>query len=627
MSTPPNASTDPRPGTAPTHALAPGTRLEYFEIGRVVSTSSFGIVYAATDLTLQQPIAIKEYLPTSVATRNAALQVVPRGVQHLEVFQRGQAAFVDEARRLARVNHVCLLRVLRLWEANGTVYRAMPFYEGTSLLTWRQGLKQPPSETWLRALIEVLLDVLETLHKAGLVHRRITPTNVMMQPDGQPVLMDFDAVRGALVSSQSQSLMAALDPSFSNGAVFDTPGDTEPGLGPDLHAVAALLYFCISGHWPLSNQFDMQWRDPLEEVVSGLRIATPSLRYNPAFLRVIDELLAQPPHARTASVAEFRKMFDTPPEVPVVSAPAPAPAPVAATSETSTPEPAVDATPRAAGTPQPNASVSVLNLLASFDQRSAPAAAPEPPPPAAPPVLTDRVVPPPPPAAATPAAAKSEPGFGESTLFVPSTASDSVMADVPWNERAAHASRISARSARPSWRRRIGTVGVVLLLIGVAAGAAWQLNEMHEADTALSRLSDANPAAATPSGQLSSPALPNTNNATGATGTVQPPPNPAPTTSVPAAPTRPTATAVQPQAQPQRGNPPVTMAPPAVTLAASVPSAGVDNSTPAPSTPREACGARTEFALYRCMQNQCGQMQWRRHPQCQSFRNSEGVPN
>src|SRR5262245_58181023 len=85
ISTPPHASNDPRPGSAAGHALPPGTRLEYFEIGRVVSTSNFGIVYAATDLTLQHPIAIKEYLPTSVATRGELLQVVPRSPQQLEV--------------------------------------------------------------------------------------------------------------------------------------------------------------------------------------------------------------------------------------------------------------------------------------------------------------------------------------------------------------------------------------------------------------------------------------------------------------------------------------------------------------------------------------------------------------
>lgn len=626
MSNKPKAPTDPRPATSATpagHALPVGTRLEYFEIGRVISASNFGVVYAATDLTLQQPVAIKEYLPTSVATRGEQLDVLPRGPQHLEVFERGREAFIEEARRLARCNHPSLLRVLRLWEANGTVYRAMPNYEGSSLLTWRQAQKQPPTETWLRALIDVLLEAIETLQKAGLVHRRIAPANVMMQTDGLPVLMDFDAVRGALVSSQSQSLMAALDPASATGAPApESPTETERGLGPDLHALAALVHFCISGNWPLSAQFDMQWREPLEEVVQRLRIASPSLRYSGGFLRAIDTLLSQPPGERTASIDEFRQMFISPPPAvtpppPVVAAeaaetpaaeaaaaptPPPTPAP-----EPAPPEPASE-TPRAA---TPNPSVSVLNLLASFDQRGAAEPAPaEAPAGMTPPVLTDRVPAPPPPSPASARASAPMPAFGESTFFqdrdpAPSAFRDSLMADVPWTERAAHASRASSRSVRPSWRRRLGIAGVVVLLVGAAAGAAWQINEMQKTDHALSRLTDTNPVG---DGDATPPIPGNR-----ATGTVLPAPRPAPApaASVPAS--RPAAPAPQVQNAPA----PAT-APTDPDLSA--------NNAPAPNSPREACGARTEFALYRCMQNQCSQMQWRRHPQCLNFRASEGLP-
>jgi non-specific serine/threonine protein kinase len=614
--------TDPRPATPAGHALPVGTRLEYFEIGRVISASNFGIVYAATDLTLQHPVAIKEYLPTSVATRGEQLDVVPRGPQHLEVFERGRDAFIEEARRLARCNHPSLLRILRLWEANGTVYRAMPNYEGSSLLTWRQAQKQPPTETWLRALIDVLLEAIETLQKAGLVHRRIAPANVMMQTDGLPVLMDFDAVRGALVSSQSQSLMAALDPASATGAPApESPGETERGLGPDLHALAALVHFCISGNWPLSAQFDMQWREPLEEVVQRLRIASPSLRYSGGFLRAIDTLLSQAPHERTASIDEFRQMFISPP-------PAVTPSPVAAPEEPvaeaaapsqqaplvpGTPEPAPE-TPRPTGAVTPNPSVSVLNLLASFDQRGAADPAPaEAPAGMSPPVLTDRVPTPPPPSPATARASAPVPAFGESTFFqdrepAPSALRDSPMADVPWTERAVHASRASSRAVKPSWRRRLGIVGVVVLLVGAAVGAAWQINEMQKTDHALSRLTETNPVG---DGGAAPPSA-----GTGATGTVMPVPRPlpAPAASIPAS--RPAA--VSPQA-------PLAPAP----ATAPNPPADPDlsaNNVPAPNSPREACGARTEFALYRCMQNQCSLMQWRRHPQCLNFRASEGLP-
>ncbi|HZE91771.1 MAG TPA: protein kinase, partial [Rhizobacter sp.] len=197
------------------HALAPGTRLEYFEIAHVLSTSSFGIVYLATDLVLQQPVAIKEYLPTAAASRSDGLNVTLQAAAQADAFQRGRRAFIHEARMLARCDNPALLRILRLWEGNGTVYRAMPYYAGTSLLTWRQSLQDPPQEAWLRNFSEVLLGALDTLGQAGLVHRRITPSNILLQPDERPVLLDFDAVRSEMVSDQAQSLMAALDPAFA----------------------------------------------------------------------------------------------------------------------------------------------------------------------------------------------------------------------------------------------------------------------------------------------------------------------------------------------------------------------------------------------------------------------------
>ena len=100
MSNKPKAPTDPRPAAATTpagHALPVGTRLEYFEIGRVISASNFGIVYAATDLTLQHPVAIKEYLPTSVATRGEQLQV--RRQAELDAQPQFAAGNVEALRR------------------------------------------------------------------------------------------------------------------------------------------------------------------------------------------------------------------------------------------------------------------------------------------------------------------------------------------------------------------------------------------------------------------------------------------------------------------------------------------------------------------------------------------------
>jgi serine/threonine protein kinase len=430
------------------HALAPGTRLEYFEVGRVLSTSSFGIVYFATDLVLEQPVAIKEYLPTATATRSDGLNVVLRAAQHADAFQRGRRAFIHEARMLARCDNPALLRVLRLWEGNGTVYRVMPHYAGTSMLTWRQGLQDPPQEAWLRNFIDVLLRALDTLAQGGLVHRHVTPSNILIQPDDRPVLLDFDAVRNEMVSDKSQSLMSALDPSFAPGSQEALPPAPMQGLGPDLYSLAALIHFCISGHWPASAQFDSQWREPLADVVLRLQTTRPHLQYSATFLAAIDDLLDRRLQDRPRSTAEFRAALGTtatattqPPStgkvssskaaapataLPPTMAPAdvptlteqvspplsahPASTPQSATAPGATTSPFGEAPPQPAyawddaphaavpphrapaAPPAPNPSASVLNLLASFDRRAVDRSPPaEPALNPVPPVLSDQL--------------------------------------------------------------------------------------------------------------------------------------------------------------------------------------------------------------------------------------------
>src|SRR5262249_48805844 len=127
--------------------LLPGARVEEFEIERVLATSSFSVVYLATDRTFERRVAINDYPPDRLARRAEAGQGVRRRAgTHAEAFERGRRAFGDEAQVLARLAHPSLLRVLRHWEANGTVYRAMPYYPGTPLMRLREAMGTPPDE-------------------------------------------------------------------------------------------------------------------------------------------------------------------------------------------------------------------------------------------------------------------------------------------------------------------------------------------------------------------------------------------------------------------------------------------------------------------------------------------------
>src|SRR5580704_15293221 len=165
MSDPTNA----RSGAAPSSedagdALPTGTRLAEFEIREVLGAGGFGIVYRAWDDALQRDVALKEYMPVSLAGRGSGQRVTLRTSAHDENFALGLQSFVNEARLLARFDQPALVKVFRFWEGNGTAYMAMPLYEGR---TQRQLRKERGAigfdDAWMRALIEPLLGALETM--------------------------------------------------------------------------------------------------------------------------------------------------------------------------------------------------------------------------------------------------------------------------------------------------------------------------------------------------------------------------------------------------------------------------------------------------------------------------------
>src|SRR5204863_4045524 len=118
----------------PGHTLPPGTRLRDYEITGLIGEGGFGIVYLAWDHSLQRKVAIKEYMPASMASRIAGSSaIVVKSERHLDTFKAGLKSFMNEARLLARFDHAALVKVYRFWDENGTAHMAMPFYEGPTL--------------------------------------------------------------------------------------------------------------------------------------------------------------------------------------------------------------------------------------------------------------------------------------------------------------------------------------------------------------------------------------------------------------------------------------------------------------------------------------------------------------
>ena len=322
-----------RPAAAPLpdddgEALLPGTRLAEFEIREVIGAGGFGIVYRAWDVALQRDVALKEYMPVSLAGRGAGERVTLRSRTHEETFALGLKSFVNEARLLARFDQPALVKVLRFWEANGTAYMAMPLYKGHTLRQLRKEMGSSVlDEAWIRALIEPLLGALEVMHDAAVYHRDIAPDNILWCDGSRPVLLDFGAAR-LVLADRTQDVTAILKPQYAPIEQYPDAPLLRQGPWTDLYALASTCYYMLTRRPPLPATARLLG-DELEPLVQ----LAPS-GCSPRLLEILDWTMAVRPQDRPQSVAQLRDALAGRIAVPVRP---PAQAPAASTSPASPP--------------------------------------------------------------------------------------------------------------------------------------------------------------------------------------------------------------------------------------------------------------------------------------------------
>ena len=287
---------------SPQHPLPAGTRLDEFEVVRVLGAGGFGIVYLAIDQILLRYVAIKEFMPTALAGRVGNGAVVARSYAMARTFEAGLESFYNEGRLLARYDHPSLVKVFRFWKANGTAYMAMQYYPGQTLKEARAEMTAPPDEAWLRAFVDPLLGALEVLHSEGVFHRDIAPDNILLLPDGRPVLLDFGSAR-RVIGDRTQSLTAILKPNFSPVEQYADEVGMRQGAYTDLYALGGTVCFMLTG------------QAPTPAVMRAVRDSSPVLAAEPAdhfpgvsteFLATIDWTLAVSPDDRPQSVEQMR---------------------------------------------------------------------------------------------------------------------------------------------------------------------------------------------------------------------------------------------------------------------------------------------------------------------------------
>ena len=268
-------------------ALTHGAVLGDYIVDKVLGAGGFGITYLAFHQATGEPFAIKEYFPRSAAVRDEGGSVWINEYKNESIFNRGLERFWEEAETLARFHHPNIVKVLQRIQANGTAYLILEYIEGLSLEQWAIEATARPSQSDLDSFLTVLLDALEAVHRAQLLHRDIAPRNILLR-DGMPVLIDFGSAR---VLDPSRDMTTILTPGYAPYEQYPPPGQRQ-GAWTDIYGLAATVYRVLmrkapadavtrkltndGDYVPLAGQFGREYRRQfLESLDWGLKLNAP----------------------------------------------------------------------------------------------------------------------------------------------------------------------------------------------------------------------------------------------------------------------------------------------------------------------------------------------------------------
>jgi formylglycine-generating enzyme required for sulfatase activity/serine/threonine protein kinase len=234
-----------------------------YRVGRVLGRpGGFGITYLGWDQNLQARVAIKEYLPRELALRTSVSpDVVMHSDQDRIAFDFGKDQFLREARIVAQFDHPNVVRVRNFFNAHGTAYLVMDYYEGMSLGDYLTHVRSTIDADIAVPLIKPILDGLQYVHERGVVHRDLKPHNIYLATVGRAILLDFGAARQA-VSDKTQSVSVVLTEGYAPLEQYQRRAGQ--GAPTDVYGVAATLYRMITGQI-LPIALDRLGRDPVED--------------------------------------------------------------------------------------------------------------------------------------------------------------------------------------------------------------------------------------------------------------------------------------------------------------------------------------------------------------------------
>lgn len=261
---------------AQTNAPLPdGLDIAGYSIVKKIASGGFSIVYLAHDED-GNSVAIKEYLPSSLALRQPGELTPFIAPENLPVFRIGLKCFFEEGRALARIAHPNVVSVINFFRAHETVYMVMGYESGRSLQDHilrrrEQGEKPLVSERFIRKMFAQVMNGLREVHANKLLHLDVKPANIYLRLNGTPILLDFGAARQTL-REDSPALYPMYTPGFAAPELYQKNGK----LGPwtDIYGIGASMFSCMVGAPPqtadqrqANDRMDLHF-DQLAEVYS-----------------------------------------------------------------------------------------------------------------------------------------------------------------------------------------------------------------------------------------------------------------------------------------------------------------------------------------------------------------------
>ncbi len=301
-------------------ALSTGQRIDQYIIHSILGAGGFGITYLAEHRALGKMFAIKEYFPRDFGFRDGT--TVRAATDGEGTYRWGLDRFLQEARALARFRHPAIVDVTNVFEANGTAYMVLAYEQARDLRVWLSSLGRMPTQAEIDQLATPLLDALELIHEANLLHRDVSPDNILVRADGGPVLIDFGSARDA-VRGRAQAMSMVVKHGYSPPEQYTSdPGKQGPWT--DIYAFAATLYFAVVGARPLdaTARFVQDGFLPATQAAKG--------EFRRSFLEAIDLGMQLRPEQRPQSIPMWRPLLTQPstlihpavlPSVPVAQLP------------------------------------------------------------------------------------------------------------------------------------------------------------------------------------------------------------------------------------------------------------------------------------------------------------------